>query len=111
VTDRPDESHIPPTGHDPESGASAADAGAAVAESGAESGGERGEAQVPQAPSETGESVAAPEDPALAAAQSDVATALAGLDDAEGSDAADQVAAFEAVHEALQATLARIDDR
>jgi len=80
-------------------------------ESDADSGARLDEADVPEAPPETSEPVAAPEDPALASAQSDVAASLAGLDDAEGSDAGDQVAAFEAVHEALQATLARIDDR
>jgi len=51
------------------------------------------------------------QDPALVEAQRDVAAALARLDAVAGSDAAEQVAAFAEAHEALQATLARIDDR
>jgi hypothetical protein len=52
-----------------------------------------------------------PQDPALVESQRDVAPALARLDAVSGSDAADQVGAFAEAYEALQATLARIDDR
>jgi hypothetical protein len=48
------------------------------------------------------------DDPGVANGQ--VAAALAELDAAADWPPADQVAAFTAAHEALQATLARIDD-
>ena len=51
---------------------------------------------------------AAPDDPEQASGQ--VAAALAELDAAAEWPPADQVAAFTAAHETLQATLARIDD-